>query len=837
MGENVPPPGVIPLFLTGTTQEIFHIKADEDVTAAEPIKMVSKADILADVQFRGAISDFHPAKEGIVKYKGDEIFVVLDDDSIFGENFYICVTEEAIAEMKGRIEAAKAKPADEGEGAEGEGGAPGEKKPPRPEKWISLGSELEIDEQTVHYNRSLLNVNISRKRREFNSTFKFIDRDAADDLNDFRPYKDPNFELRRIEKSIAVQAVNSKVNRDTQTPWFRTLNGIVQYEPIQMDEPQKETHLLSSAMSDFLSAAATSCDASLLMNETVNVFDDDYDNLAEEDSALGHRSDNVLRELQSFTDLEYSKNKRLSCIDWQPGSRTVVGVSCVERMDMDKRIDNSRRVTFSYILIWNFADPIHPQLVLQADAEITCFKFNPTKTGLIAAGTMNGQVLLYDTTEAMEKLRQKKSAGSSGGSAGENSAGSSAVDIPMVRPILSSSLENGHKREVTDLQWVPVLSQIDVKGNVVGMSLTAQAAARRAEKQSGDDLAAAEQQQPQLGGGNVKQTEQLVTVAPDGSTLFWDMQYVDTKRFDNTWVPFFAAPLARFTGGAEFYAPTSLSLTGKNSTEFAVGTEDGHVLRCNWEGGGVQTLSQQDDENAIRHVKSEHRSHFAPVTSCCRSALLPDVLACCGDWSFTLWNDAHGEGPIFESPYSSSRLSAVRWSPSRHAILLCGRADGALDVWDMLDRTNEPSMSQTVTTAVITALEFCQVARGHGHLLAVADDMGTLHILEVPRNLSKPGNTEEKLMQGYLQREIGRVAHFESRQTIRNAEFMVKERMRAEQDLARQEAAERENNASDAADAEEEARIEQEESQYREMELAFKQQLGIVPPARDAPEK
>jgi len=61
--------------------------------------------------------------------------------------------------------------------------------------------------------------------------------------------------------------------------------------------------------------------------------------------------------------------------------------------------------------------------------------------------------------------------------------------------------------------------------------------------------------------------------------------------------------------------------------------------------------------------------------------------------------------------------------------------------------------------------------------------------------------------------------------------------MRAEQDLARQEAAERENNASDAADAEEEARIEQEESQYREMELAFKQQLGIVPPARDAPEK
>jgi len=53
----------------------------------------------------------------------------------------------------------------------------------------------------------------------------------------------------------------------------------------------------------------------------MDVFFDDWLALGEEDSNLGSKMDNHLKEYQSFTDLIYSKDKRLSCIDWHPQVR------------------------------------------------------------------------------------------------------------------------------------------------------------------------------------------------------------------------------------------------------------------------------------------------------------------------------------------------------------------------------------------------------------------------------------------------------------------------------------------------------------------------------------
>ena len=53
------------------------------------------------------------------------------------------------------------------------------------------------------------------------------------------------------------------------------------------------------------------------------------------------------------------------------------------------------------------ADLIHPQLVLESPHETFVFRFNPVNPNLVAAGCITGQVLLWDLTEAMEKLRKK----------------------------------------------------------------------------------------------------------------------------------------------------------------------------------------------------------------------------------------------------------------------------------------------------------------------------------------------------------------------------------------------------------------------------------------------
>ncbi|KAJ3030977.1 UNVERIFIED_CONTAM: hypothetical protein HDU68_007177 [Siphonaria sp. JEL0065] len=63
--NEIPLDGILSLFLSGMTQDIFKIKSNEDVTAEKPIKIIPKADIIADVMARRAVSDFQPYLEMI----------------------------------------------------------------------------------------------------------------------------------------------------------------------------------------------------------------------------------------------------------------------------------------------------------------------------------------------------------------------------------------------------------------------------------------------------------------------------------------------------------------------------------------------------------------------------------------------------------------------------------------------------------------------------------------------------------------------------------------------------------------------------------------------------
>ena len=97
-----PPPGVCPVFLTMTTQEMFKVVSGTDVTEVAPYKRVSVKEIMKDISFRGLISDWEPAKAVISKYRNNdipqdqlEILVVLDNENVYGQNFYVCFTEEA----------------------------------------------------------------------------------------------------------------------------------------------------------------------------------------------------------------------------------------------------------------------------------------------------------------------------------------------------------------------------------------------------------------------------------------------------------------------------------------------------------------------------------------------------------------------------------------------------------------------------------------------------------------------------------------------------------------------------------------------------------------------
>jgi hypothetical protein len=111
--------------------------------------------------------------------------------------------------------------------------------------------------------------------------------------------------------------------------------------------------------------------------------------------------------------------------------------------------------------------------------------------------------------------------------------------------------------------------------------------------------------------------------------------------------------------------------------------------------------------------------------------------------------------PLFSSPLSSAYLTAGAWSKTRPAVLFVASADGNILVWDFTDSSFHPSIELKAAHAKITSLELLTSSATARHqLLAVGDEMGTLHIFEMPRNLIKPVHKEESIMLKFLEREL-----------------------------------------------------------------------------------
>lgn len=121
----------------------------------------------------------------------------------------------------------------------------------------------------------------------------------------------------------------------------------------------------------------------LQQNETINIFSDEFEKLTDEEVMIGNKVENLMKEFQSFTDFEFSNEKSISAIDWKPQAFGVVAVACAEKSTLDTTSvtpgssttpattqgntsnSPSSTSTNSVILVWDFIDPIHPQVLIE----------------------------------------------------------------------------------------------------------------------------------------------------------------------------------------------------------------------------------------------------------------------------------------------------------------------------------------------------------------------------------------------------------------------------------------------------------------------------------------
>ncbi|KAG8437221.1 hypothetical protein GDO86_008065 [Hymenochirus boettgeri] len=785
------PDYIIPLVLTSKTQEIFHCRVDEDVTEEMPFKLLKKDDIINDLKARAAVSDFHPFKILITEYPGNELLLVFDKDFKYGQNFYFVATEEAKESILHSTESVTEEEDKEEEEYEFS------YRPPSFKAWVSLGSEQEIEEEMVKQTHPKIKFQISRIKRKFGAKINFADHNASDVKNCYMEcvsYQDKRFSIKLKERDIGTQVVPLTQENSTQTKWSYPRNACTQYTPRELSEEEKKECMSSKSFKDFINSVSLRLEISLQQNEIMNAFVDDWIALSDVESTFGGKADSHLKEFQSFTDYFSNKDKTISCINWHPKIHGLVAVSVTERLSFEDRVNVSSKILLkpSLILFWSFTDPLHPQLMLECPDDIYCFKFSPTDPNIIAGGCFNGQVVMWDISEYQETLTAK--AGTDKNSTPKTGLASNVSKGPQfVRYCAVSSIEHGHKNVVTDIHWLPDCYELTKLGNPY-------------ENRSGNCV-------------------QLVTCSPDCSVIFWDIRPLQTaaekklfeekqmpqgvpdtfKHLDLVWRPLIKATIPNMATGGD-YGTVKISLreehyhcrtldklqtqtkeekadvvviykslrasSAKNlkplddiNTHYFVGTEDGELVYTDWK------LEKDGDTGKLISPKPLQVNvlHDSTVHTVQRSPFLKDIILTVGGWNFAIWREGITSRPILHSCCSQKRITAAHWSLSRAGVIFIGKEDGNVDVWDLLEKTHEPSQTQNVAAASITYIK-PWIGSSKQHFLAVADDYGTLHILEIPWNLHHPFTNENASVQHYFEREVKHLEYSTQRKEFRAAE-------------------------------------------------------------------
>ncbi|XP_043985899.1 dynein axonemal intermediate chain 3 isoform X2 [Gambusia affinis] len=740
------PEDIFPLVLTSATQELFNCRIDEDVTEKNPFKLLKKDDIVGDMKKRAAISDFSPVKHKVLEYPEEEMLLVFDFNLTYGQCFYLVLKPESKDRILKTPEVEDLLMSDK-----------------RPQFWISLGSEKEIEEP-IKETREKLRLKL-RVDRAVQSKVCFSDRDCSESKDshlECTSYEDSKFKIKKLLTDSGVQAVPILQTNSCQTMRMVPKDTFTQYEPREFSTEEKEMILKKQDLVDFCAAQIPRMLFALQQEEIINVFLDDWKALAtglETCDWSGQVSDTLVLH-QVFTDQKFSKNKAISCLNWHPTINGVIAVAITKR-------EEELPETFSgpLIIVYSFSDPSNPQFLLECPDDILAFQFSPSNPNIIVGGCLNGQILLWDISahvtfiQATQPSSRKESSNSD-----KFDLNDSKENIPVVRFCAVSALESSHKAPVTDVQWLPPTFEVTTMGVPV------------------------ENKQ--------KVSVQIITCSPDCTLRFWDVRlpavFTNTptestptadqktplttcsvpetfKHLDRTWKPLFRISLSKIETKGE-YVPMKFSFENFNvpterdkeikgteglpdysklkipaseklkemeniNTKFFVGTENGEIVYSDWK-------LESDDSGR------PHRG-----------------------WNFAIWKEGVMDGPLVASQYFEQECTVGCWSLSRPAVFFIGKTDGSVEIWDLLKNSSEPlQLHPHISKSKITCMKACSFTAKQ-HFLAVADDIGVLRIFEIPKALYLPSRHESLSMKKYFDLEVDSLKDY-----LKREEFWTKQK-------------------------------------------------------------
>lgn len=664
--------------------------------------------------------------------------------------------------------------------------------------WEGQGSDAEIQAENNYkvQQRPLTQVQFDVARqvlvRHHFSHATFLTKEASEDSRDLRAVQNPLYSVYRDEVDVGVQAVPVKKDTPSQTYFARKVNASVQAEPTlvdacirHVDVPKKE----NPTMVGFLNRVIARTLHNLTLNYEVPIYTDDFSLFKEDDAIVGTRDDIMLQEKGNYTHAA-TKDRRVTCISWRSskGKDDYIAVSSIASYTLEERIDAQRRCECSVSIVWEFPDPMHPRYILESPNEVQTIRFSPAFPHLIAGGAMNGQVYLWDLTQADDIAFLAEARGADVAPISGSKSEKRVVDpretgevppmpdsvsgvslekdgdvfVPRLQPIQTSRVELSHRRPVHDLQWLPATLECSYDGKQVV----------------------------------VEQSHQFATISDDGLMYVWDCrpEFLPQDKLrklkhqmkgggtEVPWIPLIRYQLAKPDGSGDmmafrFFFDGATPNTGP-SYAAAVGTTTGELASCSLISQGdrhnttaVPIFGNTKDTRVVRRVV---QAHGGPVYCVQRHPLIGDVFLTCGDNTFKVWR-AGLELPLYRSPTIDANVTCAAWSPGRPAMVFIGRSDGKIEVWDLLDRNNEPLLVHHMVQDAITTISFkplpTYMSSKFTQQVAIGTNLGSFHWYTLPAVLSKAPNGEKRHFRAMLEREVRRAAYYLWRWSERTQEM------------------------------------------------------------------
>ncbi|XP_075881781.1 dynein axonemal intermediate chain 2-like isoform X2 [Nelusetta ayraudi] len=257
------------------------------------------------------------------------------------------------------------------------------------------------------------------------------------------------------------------------------------------------------------------------------------------------------------------------------------------------------------------------------------------------------------------------------------------------------------------------------------------------------------------------------SASTDGQVLWWDVRKLSEPSERLVLDPGREGNLDRALGGV------SLEFEPTMPTKFMVGTEQGAVVSCN-----------RKAKTAAEKLVCVYEGHHGPVYALQRNPFFPKNFLTVGDWTARIWSEDLKESSIIWSRYQTSYLMDACWSTVRPSVFFSVKMDGTLDIWDVLLRQNEPTLSLKVCEEALHSLQL----QDQGRLLACGSQLGGTTLLELSTGLSTIQRDEKSLLATTKREKI-----LEARQR----ELRLKERSRSEQSREEEVGLEDGNHAPD----------------------------------------